>query len=329
LYTRFLMPIPTYDGLFNPLLKAAHELGGSASVAEQEDKVTELLKLSNEEAAEIHRGNRTKLSYRLAWARNYLKRYGLLENSARGVWALTATGQTTKHVDPKEVNRVVKDLDRLDQRESQDDEVGEEVVPAEDRWQETALNAIKSISPKAFEILCQRLLRESGFIQVEVTGRGGDGGIDGMGVVKVGGILSFHVIFQCKRYKDAVSAALVRDFRGAMVGRADKGLLITTGNFTRDARLEAQRDGAPPLDLIDGNELVEKLKELRLGIHVREKTVEKSKWTTVGSPHYDPHKSRFNASPGPKNSAGRRRPLLHLAANLINSTPQPCCLEAG
>ena len=125
-------------------------------------------------------------------------------------------------------------------------------------------------------------MRESGFIQVEVTGRGGDGGIDGRGVVRVGGILSFHVIFQCKRYKDTVSAAVVRDFRGAMVGRADKGLLITTGAFTRDARAEAQRDGAPPLDLIDGDELVQKLKELRLGIEITPRITEqvtvRSEW---------------------------------------------------
>src|SRR5262249_18295035 len=118
------------------------------------------------------------------------------------------------------------------------------------------------------------LLRESGFIQVEVTGRAGDGGIDGRGVVRIGGVLSFHVIFQCKRYKDSVSASVVRDFRGAMVGRADKGLLITTGTFTRDARAEAQRDGAPPLDLIDGEELVQRLKDLRLGINVIQRIAE-------------------------------------------------------
>ena len=142
------------------------------------------------------------------------------------------------------------------------------------RWQDEALEALKQMAPEAFERLCQRLLRESGFIQVEVTGRSGDGGIDGKGVVKLGGILSFHVIFQCKRYRDSISASAIRDFRGAMVGRADKGLFITTGTFTRDARLEAQRDGAPPLDMIDGDELVIMLKDLRLGIEVRVKTVE-------------------------------------------------------
>ena len=142
------------------------------------------------------------------------------------------------------------------------------------RWQDEALEALKQMTPDAFERLCQRLLRESGFIQVEVTGRSGDGGIDGKGVVKLGGILSFHVIFQCKRYRDSVSSGAIRDFRGAMVGRADKGLFITTGTFTRDARLEAQRDGAPPLDTIDGDELVIMLKDLRLGIEVRARTVE-------------------------------------------------------
>jgi restriction system protein len=264
------MPVPTYDGLFNPLLRAMRELGGSASVGEQEDKVAQLLNLSDQEASEIHRGNRSKLSYRLAWARNYLKRAGLLENSARGVWALTANGKSVQKVDPAKINRDVKALDRI---EGEPDEPTD-VPPAETRWEEEALEVIKQIPPKAFETLCQRLLRESGFIQVKITGRSGDGGIDGRGVVRVGGVLSFHVIFQCKRYKDTVSAAVVRDFRGAMVGRADKGLLITTGTFTRDARSEAQRDGAPPLDLIDGEELVQKLKDLHLGIEVIPRVIE-------------------------------------------------------
>lgn len=264
------MPVPTFDGLFNLLLHAIRDLGGSASVAEQEDKVVQLLNLSEEEASEIHRGNRTKLSYRLAWARTYLKRAGLLENSARGVWALTAKGKTIEKVDPAKINREVKALDAA----QADKEEPSDAAPLETRWEDEALETIKQISPKAFETLCQRLLRESGFIQVEITGRSGDGGIDGRGVVRVGGILSFHVIFQCKRYKDTVSAAVVRDFRGAMVGRADKGLLITTGAFTRDARAEAQRDGAPPLDLIDGEELVQKLKDLRLGIDISPRVIE-------------------------------------------------------
>lgn len=116
------------------------------------------------------------------------------------------------------------------------------------------------------------MLREAGFTQVEVTGRSGDGGIDGRGIARIHGLMSFHVLFQCKRYKGSVGAGDIRDFRGAMMGRADKGLFITTGTFTPAAVKEATRDGAPPIDLLDGNDFSEKLKEL--GIGVSTKTVE-------------------------------------------------------
>jgi restriction system protein len=264
------MGVPKYDGLFNALLKAMHQLGGSASITEQEDAVASILKLSDKEIAEIHRGNRTKLSYRLAWARNYLKRFGLLENSNRGVWSLTPTGNKSHTVDKEEVKRVVKAL-RKAQGEEPEAIEPEESAPS---WEEKLLEIVRTIPPSAFERLCQRLLRESGFVHVEVSGRTGDGGIDGKGVVRIGGLLSFHVKFQSKRYKGSVGASVVRDFRGAMDGRADKGLLITTGTFTREARAEAQRDGARPIDLVDGEELVEKLKQLRIGVEIRQKVVE-------------------------------------------------------
>jgi restriction system protein len=273
------MAVPTYDLLFQPLLEALHSLGGSASITEQEDRVAELLKLSDDDIAKIHRGNRTKFSYRLAWARNYLKRFGLLENSSRGVWALTAAGLATRTVKREEVRKYVLSLERPSES-NQELKGGAILVEAqasdlgEMTWEDALLETLKEMSPDAFERLCQRLLRESGFIQVEVTGKSGDGGIDGRGVVRIGGLLSFHVIFQCKRYQGSVASSTVRDFRGAMVGRADKGLLITTGAFTKDAKHEAQRDGAPPIDLVDGESLAQKLKELRIGIDVRTRVIE-------------------------------------------------------
>jgi len=269
------MSIPKYDDLFNPLLQAIRNLGGSASVAEQEDEVATILKLSDAEVSEVHRGNRTKLSYRLAWARNYLKRYGALDNSSRGVWALTSEGQKHQTLNKEHVKKFVQSLDRdaaSGGSEVDHVDVSDELKDID--WEDRLLSVIKAMQPDAFERLCQRLLRESGFIQVEVTGKTNDGGIDGKGVVRIGGLLSFHVIFQCKRYQGSVSSSAVRDFRGAMVGRADKGLLITTGTFTKDARTEAQRDGAPPIDLIDGEALVEKLKELRIGVQIKERVVE-------------------------------------------------------
>lgn len=272
------MSIPTYDNLFNPVIKALQELGGSGSVAEIEERVADLLKLSEDEINEIHRGNRTKLSYRLAWARNYLKRFGVLENSSRGVWALTARGREIKSVDKDIVNRFVKTLDR--ETESIESEVAEGGEPesAPRLWEEELLEQLLQLQPEAFERLCQRILRESGFVQVEVTGRSGDGGIDGRGIIKIGGFLSFRIIFQCKRYAGSVSSQQIRDFRGAMVGRADKGLFMTTGTFTRDAKQEATRDGAPPIDLIEGDDLVEKMRELKIGINLKtEEIVEVNK----------------------------------------------------
>ncbi len=263
------MAVPKYDQMYNELLGALHTLGGSGSVQELEEEVSDLLKLTDEDINEIHRGNRTKFSYRLAWTRNYLKRFGLLENSRRGIWALTQKGLETKSVIKDEVNHFVKSRDS----EQTDSTTGNNVeieVDNENRWQDRLLSKLKSLDPAEFERLCQRVLREAGFIQLKVTGRSGDGGIDGVGIIKIAGFLGFRVIFQCKRYQGTVSSNEIREFKGTMVGRADKGLFITTGTFTRDARQEATRDGSTPIDLVDGLELVEKMRELNLGVKVTE-----------------------------------------------------------
>ena len=263
--------VPTYDEFFNPVITALKSLGGSATIAELEESIVESMKLPTEVAEAPHGDtNQTEVGYRIAWARTYLKKYGLLDNSQRGVWSLTEKGKNAEAVDTKEVRRAVKELDQAKKAKrstTTDPETGDEA--SSDSWQEEALSALKEMDPIAFERLSQRLLRESGFIEVEVTQRSSDGGIDGRGVLRIGGLISFTVMFQAKRYKDSVGSSVVRDFRGALMGRADKGLIITTGRFTREANNEATRDGATPIDLIDGSLLVEKLKELGLGISTR------------------------------------------------------------
>jgi len=269
-----LMAMPTFDELFVPLLAALRGLGGSGSIEEIYAKTVEHAGLSEEVLAQMHdteKSNMTEVGYRLAWARTYLKKFGLLENSSRGVWSLTGKGTSTEDLDPSEVVRFVRALDKVDlakkaPQKVQDAEIGRE-LPEEERWKDK-LNVVltQRLSPQGFERLVQRILRESGFVAVEVTGRTGDGGIDGKGIARINGFMSFHVLFQCKRYKGAVGSAEIRDFRGAMVGRADKGLFITTGTFTPAAVKEATRDGAPPIDLVVGDELAEKLKELSLGV---------------------------------------------------------------
>ncbi len=270
--------IPKYDELFNPLLITIKNLGGSALISELEEGVIKNLCLTEKEIAEPHNERQTKLQYRLAWARSYLKAYGLLDNSERGVWVLTAKGKDIDTVDLRQVVRFVQDLSkgkksRLVEKNAKTVmdieavEVAEAVL--EETWREELLSRLLDLAPDAFERLCQRLLRESGFVEVRVTGRSGDDGIDGVGIVRLGGLLGFPILFQCKRYRGSVGAGTIRDFRGAMIGRADRGLVITTGTFSRDAKIEATRDGAPPIDLIDGEQLLEKLKELHLGVTVK------------------------------------------------------------
>lgn len=259
---------PTYDKMMNPLIQAMRDLGGSGTIEEIVSRVSEIMNISEEQLDTVHdpeRGGQTEFEYRLAWTRTYLKKFGLLENSSRGIWALTAKGRDIEEVDEKSVIRFVKELNNNEKRatSSADYSLDEET---EESWEDELLGVLLELEPSAFERLAQRILRESGFVQVEVTGRSGDGGIDGKGIMRLGGLLSFHVFFQCKRYKGSISPGQVRDFRGAMTGRADKGLIITTGSFTKDAISEATRDGAPPIDLIDGEQLVVLLKNLNLGV---------------------------------------------------------------
>jgi len=269
---RFASSVPTFDSMLLPTIQALQILGGSGTNEEIYEKVVQLLNLP-EKILEIPHGNTSKseVEYRLAWSRTYLKKYGLLQNSARGVWSLVSTSINVQDLDAKEIVKAV-----------QRDAVSNKVVPSEPldetvdietleelTWHQQLHKMLLSLEPSAFERLVQRLLRESGFIQVQVTGKSGDGGIDGVGIARINGFLSFHVLFQCKRYQGSVTASQIRDFRGAMQGRTDKGLLMTTGTFTRDAVKEATRDGAPPIDLIDGEQLVQRLKELGLGVKIK------------------------------------------------------------
>lgn len=282
--------LPTFDRLMNPLLRALQALGGSGSIEEIYDKVVELERFPDESLLQLHdaeKSNQTEIGYRLAWARTYLKKYGLLDNSARGIWSLNAKSKDLTKCDPQAVVQFVRSFRPKTAKNGKEDVTAinpvkpaagdfsdsAEDAPEEQEWKQK-LHAIltQTLTPQAFERLVQRVLREAGFTQVEVTGRSGDGGIDGRGIARIHGLMSFHVLFQCKRYKGSVGAGDIRDFRGAMMGRADKGLFITTGTFTPAAVKEATRDGAPPIDLLDGNDFGEKLKEL--GIGVSTKTVE-------------------------------------------------------
>ncbi|NJM74934.1 MAG: restriction endonuclease [Acaryochloridaceae cyanobacterium RU_4_10] len=269
---RSASPVPTFDSMLLPTIQALQILGGSGTTEEIYNKVVELLNIPDE-VLEISHGSTSQsaVEYRLGWSRTYLKKYGLLQNSVRGVWSLVSTSTHLDDLDAKEIVKAVRDADKNKAVPSdmQLDEAVESLETLEElTWHRQLHKTLLSLEPSAFERLAQRLLRESGFIQVQVTGKSGDGGIDGVGIARINGFLSFHILFQCKRYQGSVTSGQIRDFRGAMQGRTDKGLFITTGTFTRDAIREATRDGAPPIDLIDGEQLVQRLKELGLGVKI-------------------------------------------------------------
>ncbi len=274
---------PTQLELIEPTFKALHELGGSANINEIRDKVIEMLHLSDEVVDEQHYGNasqQTELEYQLAWARTRLKTYGAIINSKRGVWMITPAFADREIVTREEITEFIKKTKLTGKTESEATEIVNDDDPTNDNigipeelepWRVELAETLHNMDPFAFERLSMLLLRECGFSQVSVTKKTGDGGVDGTGKLRINGIFSFNVAFQCKRFIGSVSAGDIRDFRGSLTTDIEKGVLITTGTFTKAAREEASNAGKQQIDLIDGEEFINKLIEYGLG--VKEKTI--------------------------------------------------------
>ncbi|WP_066719773.1 restriction endonuclease [Sphingomonas pituitosa] len=281
--------MPKYTDYMLPTLQILRDLGGSAAVEEIEEALIARLALHRKLLDQTYpRSGAPIVPDRMSWARTFLKNAGLVESGGRGIWLLTEEGRRAAGNRAEEVRRHVLDAHKVARtaafrsasRQRKEDRVATTLsefyagAEGSSEWSDQLLATLRGLHPAAFERLCHRLLRESGFVKVEVTGRSGDGGIDGTGVLRMN-LISFHVLFQCKRYAGSVSSPTVRDFRGAMQGRADKGLILTTGSFTADARREATRDGAPAIDLIDGETLCQLLKERGLGVRVEPVVIER------------------------------------------------------
>lgn len=255
---------PSADFFYQPTLQALDILGGSGSNEEIYKKILAITKLSDKVIDEMHSFTMTEVEYRLMWARTDLKNYGAVENSKQGVWTLTSKGAKllkSGKIDPKEIKKSLSKKNG----DKGNNEDGEEEQKKD--WREQTSEILHNLDPYAFEKLAQRLLRECGFSDVEVTKKSGDGGIDGTGKLRINGIFSFNVAFQCKRYKGQVGAPQIRDFRGSLGTNIEKGVLITTGTFTREAKEEASSEGKRLIDLMDGEELINKLAEYGIGLN--------------------------------------------------------------
>ena len=273
---------PSYRQLIIPTYKALLKLGGSGTNNEICEQVIKNLQLPDDAVDESHLGNenQTELEYQLAWARTYLKNYGIIINSARSVWAITPDYTAGIELNVKEIvaytanKNAYKNVPKgnagktgLDVPEDIIDENDEIEFPDEVKpWRQRLSEVLMNMDPYGFERLSQRVLRECGFTQVEVTKKSGDGGIDGTGKLRINGIFSFNVAFQCKRYKGLVGAGEIRDFRGSLTTNIEKGVMITTGSFSKAAREEATSPGKQQIDLIDGEEFISKIAEYGIGV---------------------------------------------------------------
>jgi restriction system protein len=263
---------PHFVRYFQPVINALLELGGSGRPDEVMEVVADQNNISENERNELIPSGQSRFHNQVNWARFYLARAGLIDASTRGVWSLTEKGRATKMTFDQslELFHAIHKQFATERRKSrgkkQEEPVEDEATPETIDHRTALVNILSGLSGDGFERLCQRLLRESGFEKVQITGKSGDGGLDGIGILQVNPFVSFKVLFQCKRYSGSVNPSQVRDFRGAMQGRADKGIILTTGTFTAEARKEAVRDGVPPIELVDGDKLLDMFEQLELGL---------------------------------------------------------------
>lgn len=270
---------PTRASLIEATFKAITGCGGSATNDEIQEHVIEILELPDHIINMMHADNtQTRLHYELRWARTYLKKYGAIDNSVRGVWSIASGFENKTEVDGNLVCQKVRGMDTLAPSENTDVHQSEAESPAssarrsenetdDEPWRAGLSKVLHEMDPYAFERLAMRLLRECGFSKVSVTKKSGDNGIDGFGKVSLNGIVTINVAFQCKRYAGLVSNSAVLDFRGSLPAGIEKGIFITTGAFSNAAVQEAMDFGkTPTIDLIDGENLINLLLEHDLGV---------------------------------------------------------------
>lgn len=275
--------VPEFAKWINPLLRCLRDMGGSARPQEVVERIAKSESVADDVLNQLNPAGGQRFSNQVHWARYYLAEAGLIDRSKHGVWKLTEKGASTGNLTPQDLIALTKSvqisvamkgtlaapsqpLTEQTVQSTTDLETAPDEVSQPADYRSRLMAVLRTLSPAGFERLCQRLLREAGFEQVTVTGKSNDGGIDGNGVLAINHFVSFRVLFQCKRYAGSVSPAQVRDFRGAMQGRADKGMILTTGSFTVEARREAARDGAPPIELVDGERLIDLFAKLELGL---------------------------------------------------------------
>jgi len=268
-------PEPRFVRYLDPILGALDEYGGSATPQQVKEMIARDLNLPIEVTTRRLRSGLYQYSNDVDQAKYYLAAAGYIDSSQWGRWTLTEIGFDGLDEDAGEHLALYRKLyrqfaetrkgRRLGQR-NEDENRRRSTTDADALPKNPTLAAIHAMEPAIFEYLCVKLLRTMGLESVTVTGATRDKGIDGVGVLQVMRFLRFRILFQAKRYAGDIYASQVRDFRGAIQGRSDRGIFITTGTFTPEARAEAMRDGVPPVELVDGEELAGLVDRLQINL---------------------------------------------------------------
>ena len=265
---------PKFLKYWIPLINTLKDSGGAGTTSDIIDGVIERMNIPESELEITLKSGPPKVRNAIQFARLYLVKAELMDSSTTGIWKLTEKGFESE-LDEVKVFDLFKKVqntlsaDRKNKDQNETEEVSQEIDDQEvldESHQTVVIDILKGLSPKGFELICKRLLTEIGIENVQITGGSNDHGIDGTGIIRINDVVSFTVIFQCKRFKESVSPNYIRDFRGTMQGRADKGIFITTGRFTLESKKEAKRDGVPPIELIDGEKLVNLFEKYQLGL---------------------------------------------------------------
>ncbi|MCV0416576.1 MAG: restriction endonuclease [Brevundimonas sp.] len=184
--------LPKYDDLFRPTLEALSSLGGSGSIEELDEALISSLGITQEQLDVTYpKSGAPVLPDRMSWARSFLKIGGFVKNPKRGVWVLTEEGRAALSKSNADLKKIISAADRAAIAARKAAQAAAEGSSSENgngdslSWPDLLLQRVQAVEPAAFERLCQRLLRESGFTRVEVTGKTADGGIDGVGVLRV------------------------------------------------------------------------------------------------------------------------------------------------
>lgn len=263
-----------------PILNALRALGGSARPREISEWIGTAYNIQDEVLnARYEKSGQLKFQNQIAWARQYLVWDGMLDSSKHGVWALTPKGWNTI-LDDKQAHDIflkwVKIFQDLKDNKNTVEGVTKEIINAQETVETdegqalinpSLIEILQRIPAVGFEHLCGRLLKEYNFEDIEITQRSHDGGIDGYATLKLNPFVSLSVFFQCKRYQGTVPTEKVQAFIGVMETNkrsVEKGLMITTGSFARNA-IEIEKANIK-LELIDGQKLVEMFENVELGV---------------------------------------------------------------